>query len=189
MNKLLISTALLSITSLSALAGHRAETNSTNKIYDVERGFAQTLSISETEQIGKFRAVLTTSRTSKKHHSRRGHHQRKRLVLSGVIKGVINPDFTLNHTFVNQRRTGALYTANDTITNIYAGDPTCNYGTGTVPFEVEETLNIVAGTGIYANVEPGSTILLKGVINNCPSLPKYGQNTFDVIGGSVTINQ
>jgi len=72
---------------------------------------------------------------------------------------------------------------------VYTGDPTCEDGAGNLPFKVEETLHIVAGTGIYAGVEPGGFIVLKGVINNCPSLAKFGQNNFEVVGGSVTITQ
>lgn len=178
MKKLLISAALLSITSLSALAEYSTQNTVT---YNVKRGFAETFSTSKTEQLGKFRAVLKPIRGSR--------FYARKLVLAGVIKGVLNPNFTLNHSFVNKGRTGVLYTENDTITTIYAGNPTCENGTGTIPLEVEETLNIVVGTGIYADIEPGSFILLRGVINNCPSLPEFGQNNFDVVGGTVTFIQ
>jgi len=177
MKKLLVSIALLFITSLSTLA----EEVETTVIYKAKRGFAETLSVSETEQLGKLRIVLKPIRGSNPHQSK--------IILSGVIKGTLNADFSLNHTFVNKDRTGVLYTANDTITMVYAGDPTCENGKGTVPFEVEETLNIVAGSGIYAGVEPGSIIELNGIINNCPSLPEYGQNNFYVVGGTVIITQ
>lgn len=174
MKKTLISAALLSLTSSYALA------ENTTKTYDVKRGFAETFSVSQTEQLGKFKAVLKRIKGDK--------HYKRRLVLEGVIKGLLNPNFTLNHTFVNKKRTGVIYTTNDSIT-ILAGDPTCENGTGSTPWEVEETLNLVAGTGIYAGIEQGSFILLKGVINNCPFLPEYGQNTFEVVGGSITFNQ
>jgi len=187
MKKLLIGGALLSVASFTTLAENYTETSTT---YNVKRGFAETLSVTPTEQLGKFRAVLKLPRDSGFYYGRKHSDKPKRkLVLAGAIKGVLNPDFTLNHTFVNKDRTGALYTQNDTITQIYAGDPTCANGTGSVPFTVEETLYIVAGTGIYANVEPGSFLLLEGVINNCPSLPEFGQNDFEVVGGSITFSQ
>jgi hypothetical protein len=155
--------------------------HSTTKTFDVKRGFAETFSISQSEQLGKFKAVLKLVNSSKK--------ENRRLVLKGAIKGVLNPDFTLTHSFVNNDRTGVIYTAHDTITNFIAGDPTCENGTGSTPFEVEEILHIVAGTGVYADIEAGSFILLRGVVNNCPSLAEYGQNTFEVIGGTVTFSK
>ncbi|WP_441002365.1 hypothetical protein [Pseudocolwellia agarivorans] len=181
MKKTLISAALLSLTSFAALAHNSTQT------YDVVRGSAETFSVSQTEQLGKFRAVLMTNRGS--WHHRTSRFNRLGLVLDGVIKGVLNPDFTLTHSFVNNNRTGVLYTEHDSITTIFAGDPTCQNGTGSTPFEVEEILNIVGGTGIYADVEAGSFMVLRGVINNCPSLPAYGQNTFEIIDGSVTFAQ
>lgn len=178
MKNILLSAALLSITSLPVLA------EQTSKTYDVKRGSAQSYSISQTEQLGNFRAVMSSG------SGLLGLGLTlDQLVLEGTIKGALNPNFTLNHTFVNKDRTGVIYTANDSITNIFAGDFTCQNGTGSTPFEIEETLNIVAGTGIYANIEQGSYIVLKGVINNCPSLPNYGQNNFDVVGGSISFTQ
>lgn len=175
MKKVVVGAALLSLTSFYVLA------DNTTKTYDVKHGFAKTFSVSDKDQLGKFKAILKRVKGAK--------HYKRKLVLEGEIKGVLNSNFTLNHTFVNKKRTGVLYTANDSITNILAGDPTCESGTGSTPWEIEETLHIVAGTGIYADIEQGSFILLKGVINNCPSLPEYGQNTFEVVGGSITFNQ
>lgn len=176
MKKLLVSVALLSMSSLSVLAVEKTHDTVT---YDVKRGFAETFSVSQFEQLGKFRVVLKPIRGA--------GFDRDKLVLKGISKGLLNADFTINHTLVNKERTGVLYTANDTITMVYTGDPTCENGAGNIPFEVEETLYIVAGTGIYAGIEPGGFIVLKGVINNCPSLATFGQNNFDVVGGSVTI--
>lgn len=177
MKKLLISAALVCITSLSAVATEAVQITTE---YDVKRGFAETLSVSQTDQLGKFRVVLNPVE---------GSADNSRLILAGVLKGVLNPDFTLNHTMVNKDRTGVLYTAGDSITMVYGGDPTCEGGTGTTPFEVEETLYIVAGTGEYSGIQPGSYIVVKGTVNNCPSLPEYGRNDFEVIGGSVIFTQ
>ena len=178
MKKLLVSAALLSLYSISAFA---AETTENTITYNAKNGFSETFSVSQSEQLGKFRVVLKPLKES----GFRGGN----LTLVGLTKGYLNPDFTINHTFVNKDRSGVLYTENDTITAVYTGDPTCENGAGAVPFEVEETLNIVAGTGDYAGIEPGSFIVLKGVINNCPSLPEFGQNNFEVVGGTVRITQ
>ena len=199
MKKVLLSTALLSITSLSAV-GHE-----TTVTYEAKKGFAETLSVSQTEQLGIFKLVLKPVKGTNyhkngnsKHHKNKSSNHRKGkgsnhhndiIVIKGAMKGALNPDFTINHTLVNTDRTGALYTANDTITMVYGGDPTCDNGTGTTPFEVEETLYIASGTGVYSGIEPGSYIEVYGVINNCPSLPEYGQNNFEIIGGVVTITQ
>ena len=55
MKKLLVSVALLSVSSLSALAGEKTNDSVT---YDVKRGFAETFSVSQSEQLGNFRVVL-----------------------------------------------------------------------------------------------------------------------------------
>ena len=149
MKKTLISTILLSLTSTGALA------HSTTKTFDVKRGYAETFSISQSEQLGQFKAVLKLVDGSRRH--------KNKLILQGAIKGVLNSDFTLAHSFVNYDRSGVIYTMNDSIINFIAGDPTCENGTGSTPFEVEEILNIVAGSGVYADIEAGSFILLKGV--------------------------
>ncbi|ARD43201.1 hypothetical protein [Colwellia sp. PAMC 21821] len=178
MKKLLVSAALLSLSSVSTFA---AETTENTVVYEAKLGFAETLAVSQAEQLGRYRIVLKPIKGSE--------FKAGNLIAVGIARGLLNPDFTANHIFINKDRTGALYTENDAITAIYAGDPTCDNGTGTVPFEVEETLNFVAGTGIYAGIEPGSFIVMKGVINNCPSLPEFGQNNFEVVGGTVRITQ
>ena len=58
MKKTIISAALLSLTSFAALANNSTQT------YDVVRGSAETFSVSQTEQLGKFRAVLMPNRGS-----------------------------------------------------------------------------------------------------------------------------
>ena len=178
MKKLLVSAALLSLSSGSAFA---AGTTENTIVYEAKSGFSETLAVSQTEQLGRYRIVLKPIVGSK--------FKAGNLIAVGISRGLLNPDFTANHTFVNKDRTGVLYTEGDAFTAIYAGDPTCNNGAGTIPFEVEETLNFVAGTGIYAGIESGSFIVMKGVINNCPSLPEFGQNNFEVVSGTVRITQ
>ena len=144
--------------------------------YTAITGFAKTLSVTETEQLGYFRVILINSNpaiTRKRH-----------IELKGVMKGLLNPDYSLSHTFVNKKRKGVMYTAGDSITQVYAGDPYCS--DNVTPFKDQQTLTIVAGTGKYSNVLPGSTIVVTGTINNCPNLSKYGRNNFEVTGGTVT---
>ena len=141
----------------------------------MKKGFAETLSVSETEQLGKVRVVLKSDNPSS--------HLKKKVVIAGTLRGILKEDSTLAHTLVNKSRTGAIYTDGDSITAVYAGDPSCVSG---VPFEIEETLSIVAGSGIYSKLQYGSYIVVKGVVNNCPTLPEYGRNDFEVIGGSLT---
>jgi hypothetical protein len=97
--------------------------------YDVKRGFAGKFSVFQFEQLGKFRIVLKPIRGS--------DFDRDQFVLKGFSKGLLNTDFTINHTFVNKKYTGVLYTENDTIIMIYNGDPTCENGAGNIAFEVE----------------------------------------------------
>ena len=143
--------------------------------YTVKKGYTESLSVSQTEQLGKIRVVLKIV-----NHS---NHTKDKIVIDGIMRGILNPDYTLTHTLVNNDRTGAIYTAGDSITAIYAGDPTC--ADGITPFKIEETLTLVAGSGIYSGIQYGSFIVLKGVVNNCPLTPEYGINNFEVIGGSV----
>jgi len=164
----LIICILASLLSFSAFAQYSGE-------YSVKKGYTESLLVSETEQLGKIRVVLKNTNHSK--------HKKSKIVINGIIRGILNPDYTLTHTLVNKDRTGVIYTAGDTITEIYAGDPICS--DGITPFKIEETINLVAGSGIYSGVQYGSFIILKGVVNNCPMSPEYGISDFEVIGGSV----
>lgn len=143
--------------------------------YKVKKGFSETLSVSATEQLGKMRVVLKSEN--------RSFHSKNKIVIVGALRGTLNPaDLTLSHILVNKDRTGTIYTAGDTITVFHEGDQLCSSG---IPFVFEERLNIVKGSGIYSGVQYGSYIDVKGVVNNCPELPEYGRNDFEVIGGSV----
>jgi len=146
--------------------------------YTAVKGFAETLAVTENDQIGHFRLVLV----DKNSEIRKG--KRKRVIIKGVIKGLLTDEFAISHTLVNKDRTGVLYTSGDYISNIYAGDPFCS--DSVTPFEIQETLIIVAGTGEYSNVLPGSTIIVEGVINNCPGSADFGLNNVEITGGTVT---
>jgi len=163
MKKLLVSSlCLLSLNSVANVAG----------VYDVKRGFAETLSINQTEQLGEYKIILKDANNNK-------------LKIRGSLRGILDPSTqTLSHTLINTERTGTLITQGDSVTSIYSGDPIC--ANGATNFQIEETLNIVAGTGIYSNVQPGSYIIVDGTINNCPSSRDFLQNDFIVKGGVIT---
>lgn len=175
-----LSIAALSLGLVSTSAS--AETQGT---YTATKGFSKTLSISEKDQLGRFLIILENDQPKNKNsNKKKNRNKSNRIILGGISIGSLNDDFTLNHTFINKRRNGVLYTAGDSITQIYAGDPYCS--DTVTPFEVQETLIIVAGTGKYSNVQPGSTIVVRGTINNCINSKNYGHNDFKVIGGTVT---
>lgn len=165
MKKVLIcSFCLLSFNSAADVTG----------VYDVKRGFSETLSISQTEQLGEYKIIMKDINHNK-------------LKIKGLSRGIFDPSTqTLSHTFINTERTGTLITSGDSITNIYGGDPIC--ANGVTNFQVEETLNIVAGTGIYSGVQEGSYIIIDGVINNCAVSSNFLQNDFIITGGLITFN-
>jgi len=165
MKKVLIaSLCLLSLNSVANVTG----------VYEVKRGFAETLSISETEQLGKYKFIMKDANNNK-------------LKIKGSLRGILDPlTQTLSHTLVNADRTGTLITGGDSVTNVYGGDPVC--ANGVTHFQVEETLYIVAGTGVYSGVQAGSYIVVDGVIGNCVASRGYLQNNFTVTGGMITFN-
>lgn len=165
MKKILISSlCFLSLNSVANVTG----------VYDVKRGFAETLSISQTEQLGNYKIIMKDINNNK-------------LKIRGLLRGILDPlTQTLTHTFINKERTGTLITNGDSITNVYRGDPIC--ANGTTNFHIEETLYIVAGTGVYSEVQEGSYIIVDGVINNCSDSRGFLQNDFNVIGGLITFN-
>lgn len=165
----------LALVTLATLAG-TVPSNPTGD-YNATGGFAETLAVSPTEQLGQFRLVLRAQNW--------GSASVRRIRLKGVIRGVLDPaTLTLSHTLVNHDRTGAIFTVGDQITQVFAGDPTC--ANGSVPFQIEETLNIAAGTGEFANIQPGGWVKVVGTVNNCPGLPGFGRNDFEVTDGFVT---
>lgn len=165
MKKVLISSlCLLSLNGFANVTG----------VYDVKRGFAETLSISQTEQIGKYKIIMRDINNNK-------------LKIRGTLRGILDPSTqTLSHTLVNKERTGTLITRGDSVTNIYSGDPIC--ANGATHFQVEETLHIVAGTGVFSGVQEGSYIIVDGVIKNCAASRGFLQNDFIVRGGQITFN-
>lgn len=100
----------------------------------------------------------------------------KEFEVEGVFRGDFNPDFTAKHKFVNEKRSGVLYTQNDFLIPSQ-GDLFCASG---VPLGGTEQLNFVSGTGDYAGLISG-TIYLNAVINNCYGESDFLQNDFTVV--------
>jgi len=92
----------------------------------------------------------------------------KKVVIEGVFRGQMKPDFTFEHTLVNEDRTGIMYTKGDFLI-LSQGDLFCSSG---VPLKGTEQLNLVGGSGDYAGLSTG-TIYLSVTVNNC-----FGENDF-----------
>lgn len=146
-------------------------------------GISLGLGLIQPEQIGTYLIVL-----KRKDWSQLSAEERKQiahfLVVRGVLRGLVNEDFTANHVLINNKRDGILYSQGDFFSAVLAGDPTCANGKGTVPLKVEETINIVSGVGRFEGLDEPGEIVVRGIIGNCPLLPGFGQNDFRVIANT-----
>jgi hypothetical protein len=138
------------------------------------RGYAESASYSETEQLGKYRLVVARkdfagSKSQFKHRMLRG------VVIEGPLKGALNEDSTLNHVVGSDKREGFIFTANDTFEPDAVAP--CNDIGGFV-LEGRETLHPVAGTGIYSGLQGGGSVVVTGTVNTCTGL-----NDFEVVAG------
>ncbi|NMH61370.1 hypothetical protein [Alteromonas ponticola] len=134
------------------------------------------------EQIGRYSVWLVNANwgnLSKKEKSKTKYIVR----LQGTLRGQVNPqDFSAKHTMVDDGRKYIIRSDGDQLMPI-SGDPFCSTGQ---PMQVQETVNLVSGTGIYSNLITG-TITLKGTVNNCPQQEGFGNNDFHVIADQSTI--
>ncbi|WP_152486090.1 hypothetical protein [Methylohalobius crimeensis] len=95
------------------------------------------------------------------------------LRMSGTFRGTITEQpnecggITLNHIFMDKDMEGTISTNND------VGCPIGGDGVNTL--EIEETLHVAQGTGIYEGLVPGGTITLTGTLGLAT-----GINTFEV---------
>ena len=135
--------------------------------YKPIRGFATSICTDTqacTTQAGIFRIVLRNNKAP---------IGERRLIISGTFRGLITEQpndcggATLSHVLMDKDMAGTLSTEGD------AACPTGGDGINTL--EVVETLNIVAGSGIYEGVEPGGTVTLTGTLGLTT-----GINTFSV---------
>lgn len=104
---------------------------------------------------------------------------KKHLFLSGTYTGSLSlQTFTLEHTLVNDSRTGVIYTSNDYLLP-EQGDIFCSSG---VPLKGVEYIFPVRGEGVFSNLA-GGQIVISGTVNNCPGQEDYLQNNFSVVTG------
>lgn len=145
--------------------------------YVPKNGFAESVSTSETEQLGLYKIVLQREGWNELSKTERQEIQRT-LVLSGPFRGTITgPGLTLAHVLSSGSRDGVLYTAGDTFS---PNGFDCN---GQTLIGVE-TLNPVFGTGAYSGLIVGGSIQVEGSVNGCPDDPGFGQNDFVVVESS-----
>lgn len=159
-------------------------------------GFAKSINISDYEQLGHYNIVLVHEDWEQLSGQEKRRIQRRK-VIRGPFQGEI-VDFTsdgyplLNHTLSTYSRDGYLRTYDDIgvpdgeVLDCFEPDPE----TG-VPkiLSLVETLYIEEGFGIFAHVQyqaPGdpSTIVVKGIVNNCPT-EEVKKNDFRVVDGRV----
>ncbi len=178
---IILSTAMCSSNALSAPLNIEGE-------YKVVYGNVKTMEISNPlagespEQIGRFSVwlvkadwdSLTTEEKLQTKYIMR---------LRGTLRGLVNPvDFSATHTMVGDNREYIIRSDGDQLYPV-SGDPFCSTGE---PMQVREQVNLVTGTGKYANLKSG-TIMLKGTINNCPQLDDFGKNDLTVIPGQSSV--
>ncbi len=145
--------------------------------YQPKRGGAESVSISESEQLGIYRLTLERLGWSDLPSAEKKRIQYE-LELAGPFQGVLVSPTTLNHTLGDFQRRGLLMTRNDEfVPSRYGcfvnGLPTLLEGT--------ETLYPVHGTGLFAGLQAGGSVSLNGRINGCVSDPDFGNNDFRVI--------
>jgi len=173
MKKLVLTTGLLALASTSQATPYTGKLDGTYKVVD---GYIQTKEIGSPErpeQLGTMKIYLirenwpSLSLTEK-------YQVRKILMIEGQVRGLVDPaTFLTQHVAVNDDSSGVLFSNNDVLTPV-SGDPFCSTG---VPIKGSETVNLVRGTGEYANLEDGE-LHLQAEVNNCPGMTDFGINFF-----------
>ena len=110
----------------------------------------------------------------------------RKIKVEGVLVGTIDPLTGLaSHRLVGEKRDYTLRSENDVLIP-QSGDFICSGGT---PLVINEHINLVKGTGQFSNLHTG-TIVLSGVVNNCPGSEDFGQNNLEIVPnqGGVTFN-
>lgn len=141
--------------------------------YVPKGGYAESQSYSPTEQLGQYRLLLTR-KDSFRETRRTKHRALHRVMLKGPFKGAQNEDLTLNHVLGTEDRKGFIFTAGDT----FIPDEITPCDDNRVILEGSEILYPVAGTGIFAGLIEGGSVIVKGTINTCTGL-----NDFEVLSG------
>jgi hypothetical protein len=138
------------------------------------RGFAETASFSPVAQLGQYRLVLIR----KDSHDHKGEDRALlRVVIKGPLRGVIiDPEpLLLKHVLGTEERDGFIYTAKD---NFETQEVVPCEGGGGFILEGNETIKPVGGTGRFAGLRPGGSLVVTGTVNTCTGL-----NDFEVVPG------
>lgn len=142
--------------------------------YVPKRGFAASI-CTDTEacstQSGVYRIVLRNNQAP---------IGERRLVISGTFQGAITgktnecyggaEGMTLSHLLVDKSLEGTLATSSDVACPV-GGD-------GVTTLEVQETMNLESGSGIYGGLLQGGEVVLNGTLDLTT-----GINTFSVVPG------
>lgn len=147
--------------------------------YIAVKAWASTMEVSRPQlgespkQQGRFKMVLKKEGWDKLSKEERSTIHKK-LVITGHVTGKMNLQTgTMDHIFSSNRRAGILFTQED-ILNIVKGDLYCSSGE---PMEIIETINVIAGQGVYSNLSAGE-LQLSGTVNTCIGHANYLQNDF-----------
>lgn len=184
MKTLLITASALLFSSLSSMAYADANEGVLEGKYVPVSGFSHSREVSRVslgeapKQVGKFKVVFKREGWAALSEEDK-NRIRKRLVIKGEYTGVMNmSNQTLAHTMVNKDKSGTLYSEGDFLIPSQ-GDPFCSAGE---PLQGVEQMNIVAGTGEFANISSG-TLFLKADVNNCPGTDGFLSNKFEFVAG------
>ena len=188
--KNMIKTALLATVLCSSFSS-MALAKTAKGTYVPVKGTVETFEVSDPsqneapEQLGTFTIELVNKDWQGLTGQERKTTHRK-IKVEGIVAGKINPATGLaSHKLVGEDRGYTLFSANDLLIP-QSGDFFCSGGT---PLVINEQINLVKGTGQYSNLHTG-TIVLSGVVNNCPGSEGFGENNLEIIPnkGSVTFD-
>ncbi|QCZ93346.1 hypothetical protein [Salinimonas iocasae] len=135
------------------------------------------------EQLGRYKIYLVNSAWRSMSAEER-KSTRYLIKVEGLVAGKIDlATLLVSHKLLDDDHRYTLRSENDFFIP-QSGDLYCSTGT---PLVIQEQINLVKGTGQYSNLSEG-TIMLNGVINNCPGESDFGKNVLEIIPfqGSVT---
>ncbi|QPG05210.1 hypothetical protein IT774_13940 [Salinimonas marina] len=179
--------ATLFCTSFSSMASSKMAKGT----YVPVKGTVETFEVSDPslgeapEQLGTYKIELV-NKDWKSLSGQERKTTRHKIKVEGLLVGKFNPMTGLaSHKLVGEDRDYTLRSENDVLIP-QSGDFFCSGGT---PLVINEHINLVKGTGRYSNLHTG-TIVLTGVVNNCPGTEGFGENNLKIVAheGSVTFD-
>ncbi len=162
----------------SALATHASASEVGEVCYSPAHGSALTSCVPEfdtdgnmlqpcPEMLGQYRVVLKKTSADR---------ENRRLRIAGPMRGVNNPDQTLNHVLADEQAKGLIYTSGDTLVEVTPLSDCL--------LQIKEELYVVFGTGKYAGAH--GTLTVTGQLNPCT-----GVNDLDLVRneGEICFNE